>query len=143
MSERIAVDPLAGATVDQFARRGIVTCSPEADLREVAWAMANNSVHAVFVADERALSPPVILDGDLVAAVASGRFDHLRAADIASAEAPSVFIGDRLQGAVTLMTERRVDHLVVRDEQQTPVGVISTLDVARAIADAPFEEGSR
>jgi predicted transcriptional regulator len=143
VSEHTAHNPVESLTVERFARRGIVTCAPDADLREVAWAMANNHVHAVFVADDRGLAPPVVLDSDLVAAAISGRFDQLCAADIASAEAPSVFLDDQLRGAVRLMSERGVAHLVVRDEHRTPVGVLSTLDVARALADSQFDEGSR
>jgi predicted transcriptional regulator len=138
-----ATSPLAGLTVESFARRGIVTCAPQASLREVAWAMSNNQIHAVFVADDRAPQPPVILDGDLVAAVASGHFDRLRAADIASTEAPTVFDDDDLDRAVELLGEHGVGHLVVRDAHRTPVGVISTLDIVRAIAGESPEDDVR
>jgi CBS domain-containing protein len=132
---------LAKPAVERFMSRGIVSCAPDASLREVAWAMSNNKVHAIFVVDDRAVEPPVILDSDLVAAASSGRFDHLCARDIASAEAKSVFVDDRLERAVELLGERGVGHLVVRNRQRMPIGVISTLDVARAIAaESPEEE---
>jgi hypothetical protein len=48
MSEQTAIDPLADLTVDRFTRRGIVTCAPEADLREVACAIADSPVEGDF-----------------------------------------------------------------------------------------------
>jgi predicted transcriptional regulator len=143
MTTKPGISMLAKPSVAQHMRLGIVSCAPDASVREVAWAMSNNKVHAIFVVDDRAAEPPVILDSDLVAAASSGHFDHLRARDIASTEAKSVFVDDRLERAVELLGEGGVGHLVVRDRQRMPVGVISTLDVARAIADESPEENPR
>ncbi len=126
--------PLAGATVEQFANIGIVGCMPDAPLEEVAFLMANNRVHAVVVVDDSAPEPAVIADSDLIAAAASGRFDHLSAADIASSESASVRADEPLDAAARLLAERGTSHLIVRDHRGTPVGVLSTLDLARAIS---------
>ena len=126
--------PLAGRVVADFATIGILACSPEAPLQEVAWLMANNRVHAVLVVDDELPEPPVIADADLVAAAATGHFDQLCARDIAGTEAVSVRDADTLERAGQLLSEHGVGHLVVRDERRMPVGILSTLDVARAIA---------
>jgi predicted transcriptional regulator len=129
--------------VAEFVRRGIVTCAPDAGLDEVARAMADNRVHAIFVSgDDPASEPAAILDTDLVAAIATGHLGHFRAANFASANAPTVFLDDDLARAVELLADRRVSHLVVRAADQTPMGVFSTLDIARAFADLDPEDDS-
>ena len=127
-------DPLAGRTVDEFASVGILSCTPDAPLGEVAWLMANNRVHAVIVADDTRPEPPVIADADLIAAAGSGHFDELRAGDIAGTEPVSVNTDETLERAAQLLGEHGVSHLVVRDRRGMPVGILSTLDVARAIS---------
>jgi predicted transcriptional regulator len=95
---------LKGRSVAEFVRRGIVTCAPDAGLDEVARAMADNRVHAIFVSgDDPASEPAAILDTDLVAAIATGHLGHFRAANFASANAPTVFLDDDLARAVELL----------------------------------------
>lgn len=126
--------PLAGRIVEDFASVGILACAPDAPLDEVAWLMAENRVHAVLVADNSGPEPPVIADADLIAAADSGRFDALRARDIAGTEAVSVRGDETLERAAQLLAEHQVSHLVVRDRRRVPVGILSTLDIARAIS---------
>jgi predicted transcriptional regulator len=133
-SRRTRPSPLAERTVAEFASVGILSVAPDAPLAEVAWQMANNRVHAVVVSDERAADPPVIADADLIAAADSGHFDELGAGDIAATEAVDVSEDETLERAAQLLAEHGVSHLVVRGGRRTPVGILSTLDVARALA---------
>ncbi len=126
--------PLSGRRVEEFASIGILSCAPDAPLAEVAWLMADNRVHAVLVADDTRPEPPVIADADLISAAGSGRFDELCARDIAGSEAVSVSDDETLERAAQLLAEHGVSHLVVRDRRRLPVGILSTLDVARAIS---------
>lgn len=79
----------------------------------------------------------MVSDLDLAAA-----FRHHGVADTPAGEVaatPAVMVGMRepLGRAVQLMTEHGVSHLVVTDRNSSrPVGVLSTLDVARVVADA-------
>jgi CBS domain-containing protein len=127
-------NPLTGRVVEDFASVGILACPPDAPLDEVAWLMAENRVHAVVVADDNGPEPPVIADADLIAAANSARFDALRARDIAGTEAVSVGEEETLERAAQLLAEHQVSHLVVRDRRRLPVGILSTLDIARAIS---------
>jgi CBS domain-containing protein len=129
-----ALGRLSGRTVRDFANIGIYAVTPEAPLGEVAWLMASNRVHAVLVTDDQAPEPPVIADADLIAAASSGHFDELRARDIAATEGVSVDEGESLARAAQLLAEHGVSHLVVRDRRRYPVGILSTLDLARAIS---------
>lgn len=127
-------DRLAGLSVDQFASIGIVACTPDAPLDDVARLMATNRVHAVVVVDDDAPEPPVIADSDLIAAADSGHLDELAARDIAGTEAVSVRTDESLDRAAQLLAEHGVTHLIVRDRGRMPIGILSTLDVARAIS---------
>jgi CBS domain-containing protein len=129
-----AIDRLARRRVDEFASVGIFSCPPDAPLDEVARVMASNRVHAVVVAGDIAPEPPVIADADLIAATSSGQFNQLSARDIAGTEAVSVGGEETLERAAQLLAEHGVSHLVVRDGRRIPVGILSTLDVARAIS---------
>lgn len=129
-----STDPLAGRVVDEFASVGVLTVTPDAPLEEVAWLMANNRVHAVVVVTDDQSEPPVIADADLVAAASSGHFDRLCAADIAGTEAVSVREDETLSRAAQLLAEQGISHLVVRDRRRMPVGILSNLDLARAIS---------
>ncbi len=124
--------------VGEHASAGLISCSPHAPLDEIAALMAENRVHAVVVVDDRAVEPPVVSDLDLIAALASGHYDELRASDIAGTEGVSVFDDEGLGRAAQLLSEHRVSHLVVRNERREPVGVVSTLDLAEAIAAIRF-----
>jgi predicted transcriptional regulator len=127
-------NPLAGLTVDKFATTGILSVLPEAPLEEVAWLMASNRVHAVAVVDDAAAEPPVIRDTDVVAAVVSGHYPELCARDIAGTDAVSIPHDERLDRAAELLARHGVTHLIIRDHRRVPSGILSTLDIARAIA---------
>jgi predicted transcriptional regulator len=127
-------NPLAGLSVAQFATTGILSVQPDAPLEEVAWLMANNRVHVVAVVEDAAAEPPVIRDADLVAAAISGHYPELRARDVAGTEAISIPADEQLDRAAELLVQHGVTHLIIRDHRRVPSGVLSTLDIARAIA---------
>jgi CBS domain-containing protein len=132
--------PFELATVGDVMSRGVISCPPETPLRVVARLMTTYAVHAIFVfehADEDDEAPQlwaVISDLDLVAA-ARLDLDTLTAG--ASAVTPLVTIAaDRsIAEAGSLMAQYGIAHLAVTDPGfARPIGVISTLDVARAVA---------
>lgn len=96
--------------------------------------MSNNRVHAVIVADDSVAEPPVIGDADLIAAAGSGHYQHLCARDIAATEAISIGGDEPLGRAAQLLAEHGISHIVVRDRARLPVCVLSTLDIAHALA---------
>jgi CBS domain-containing protein len=118
---------------------GLISCTPETSIRMVARLMARHGVHCVFVfdygdeADEDVQLWGLVSDLDLVAAAWAGVDDRTAAA---SSVTPLVTVArnDTLAHAAQLMAERGTAHLAVLDPlSQRPVGVISTLDIARAI----------
>ena len=73
----------------------------------------------------------MLSDLDLMAALAAG--DTATAASLAATATVTVESGEPLSEAARVMSENQVAHLVVVESgSDRPVGVISTLDVARA-----------
>lgn len=127
------------ATVADVMHPRILSCAPHAPAVEVARIMASRHVHAVIVegidadplrADGRVWG--VVSDLDLARAAHSG-VEQLTAADIAATEVVTVEPSTSLVEAARAMDEHATAHLVVVVDLR-PVGVVSTLDVATALA---------
>jgi CBS domain-containing protein len=117
---------------------GIVSCSPDAPLSEVARMMADHRVHAIAVAEIGHGRPwgtwRIVSDMNVMAAVATAREPtgrELTAREMAETEAATVSADESLEHAAQVMSKHNVAHLVVLDSAGGyPVGIISTLDVA-------------
>jgi CBS domain-containing protein len=119
---------------------GLVSCSPATSLRDVAALMAEARVHCILVIDDPIDTHPlwgVVSDLDLVAAATVRPLAEQNAGGTAMKPAVTAFPHEPLDAAVERMTRHGVSHLVVVDLlRRHPVGVLSTLDVARALAEA-------
>ena len=122
------------ATVADVMTPGIITCAPDTPFEDVAELMATRRVHAVAVGGIAAnhLVWGVIDSLDLVRALRDPE-SHALAEAISRQPALSIEPAAALTDAVKLMDDHRVAHLVVVDRER-PVGVISTLDIAGAVA---------
>lgn len=121
---------------------GVIHCAPHTPLRGVARIMAESHVHAVYVfdfGDEDDVTAEMwglVSDLDLVAA-ARGDFDARTARDASVTPLVDIRSDDSLDRAAQLMAEYGVSHLaVIEPGTRRPVGVISTLDLARVLARA-------
>ena len=127
--------PFTRATVADVMTEGLITCEPSAPLRAVARLMADHHVHSVFVFDDETAEVwGIVSDLDLAAA-AWADVDTQTAGESAVTPLVSVLRTDDLRHAAQLMAESGVSHLAVVDPMtERPVGVVSTLDIARAVA---------
>ena len=99
--------------------------------------MAAHRVHCVVVFDER--DEPdrgslwgIVSDLDLAAGLSDGVLDERAAGEIAASPVVTVAASETLSRAAQLMAENSSAHLVAVDsESGLPVGVLSTLDLAR------------
>ena len=126
------------ATVGDVMRHGVITCSAETTLRTVARMMSSYHVHAIVVTEadgEGGLSPwGMVSDFDVLRAAHAGAED-LTAGQVSRSPALMVAPSDSLEHAAELMREHGTGHLVVISPSDArPVGVVSTLDVAGALA---------
>jgi CBS domain-containing protein len=102
--------------------------------------MAENNVHAVYVFDygteddETVQMWGLVSDLDLIAAMPV--IDERTAGNSAVTPLVTVSANERLDRAAQLMVESANAHLGVIDPRTgRPVGVLSTLDIARALAE--------
>jgi CBS domain-containing protein len=133
--------PFEMGIVGDAMSHGVISCPPETPLRVVARMMATHGVHAIFVfeyTDEDDEAAPrlwaVVSDLDLVAA-ARLDLDTLTAGAAAVTPLVSVMADSSIGEAGSLMAQYGIAHLAVTEPgSRRPIGVISTLDIARAIA---------
>jgi CBS domain-containing protein len=136
-----ATRTFAGSRVADAMTSGLISCPPETPLRIVARIMARERVHAVYVFDYGAEDDEtvelwgIVSDVDLVAA-ARGDLDELTAHDSSVTPLLTIASDEPLDRAAQLLAEHGVTHLAVLDPVTCrPCGVLSTLDVARVIAE--------
>jgi CBS domain-containing protein len=122
---------------------GVISCPVETPLPIVARMMATYRVHAIVVLAHSLDTLPdgslwgVVSDVDLIQAAQSPNFEQLTAQALAATPAVMVAASDALGRAVQLMVDHETSHLIVVERRSMkPIGVISTLDVARALAGA-------
>ena len=123
---------LRTGTVGEAMTPGVLTCLPVTPLRDVARMMARHRVHAIVVLgmDDRLRPWGVVSDLDLVGAIGA----NANAGAVAASPVVTVTPEVPLEHAAALMTEHQTSHLVVETDGGLPVGVISSLDLARALA---------
>src|SRR3954447_6023293 len=126
------------ATVGDVMRHGIITCSPDTTLRVIARMMSSYHVHAIVVTEDDGsgdLSPwGLVSDFDLLRKAAPGA-ETLTAGEVSRSAAVTVSESDSLEHAAQLMRDHSTGHLVVTSATDgRPTGVVSTLDVAGALA---------
>jgi CBS domain-containing protein len=130
----VAFQPLSTVLVATAMNHGVITCSRHAPLSDVARLMTERNVHCIVVVDDEDARYPwaLISDLDLTAAASVRQLNGQTAGATAATPVVMVSPDESVERAAQLMTEHGVAHLVVADRHSLrPVGVISTLDIAR------------
>jgi CBS-domain-containing membrane protein len=127
------------ATVADAMSTGVIHCAPQTPLRSVAHLMATHDVHAVYVFDygyeddETVQLWGIVSDLDVIAAYPV--IDERTAGSSAITPLVTVSLREPLAHAAEVMATKGTSHLAVIDPAtQRPVGVLSTLDIARLLA---------
>jgi CBS domain-containing protein len=129
---------LLDSRVGDAMHSGVLVCARDAPLSAAAELMATHSVHCVVVSDEPSNAGAlwgVVSDLDVVAAATVRPLEEQTVGASAATDAITISPDDSLRRAGQLMTEHAVRHLIVVDPDSVrPVGVLSTLDLAVALA---------
>jgi CBS domain-containing protein len=127
--------PLETYTVLNALQLGLVERQADADVRSLARAMAEHTVHSVVVRGiQRPRSWGIVSDLDLMAAMRP-ELAGATAGQLAASDPVVVAPSETLGRAAQLMAEHQTAHLVVVDPvTDEPVGILSSLDVARFMA---------
>jgi CBS domain-containing protein len=116
------------ARVSDAMNKAIVSCSPDAGLREMGRLMAGHHIHSLVISLGHPTRWALVTDLD-IAQAAIGRPDAT-ANDLAG-PATGIRSEATLIRAIELMREQRTSHLIVTDtESGEPTGMISALDIA-------------
>jgi CBS domain-containing protein len=124
---------LSSFTVLNAMQLGVIDCPPDADVVTLARTMADNKIHCVVVSG----APwGIVSDLDLMASLRPGV--TATAGELAASDVVVVDPSDTLEHAAQLMSEHDTAHLVVASpDTGRPVGILSTLDIARWAAASP------
>jgi CBS domain-containing protein len=122
------------AKVHHAMRVGVITCRPQTKLSDVAKMMVGYDAHSVVVADvDEGGLWGIVTSLDL--AQAADRIDSLTAGEVASTDLITIPSDAPLREAAKLMDQHRISHLIaVQPEDGRPAGVISSRDLAAAVA---------
>lgn len=152
---------MPGTTLKDVISRDVVYVNPQDNLREALALMVENRVSALPVVDARRRCVGVIsvtdllgvtkdLSDELNALSETGGLDHealvekLEHADLLteqvqgwmSPDVVSISIDTTLESAASEMLRNRIHRLVILDNSEKLVGVVSTMDLLAAFVDA-------
>jgi len=131
--------PFETLKVGDAMHPGVVSSPPETSLSAVAALLSTHGMHSVFVFDceseRREADAFVGMVSDLLVAAAWAGLETRTAGQSAVTPIVTVTTDDALEHAAELMVENSLSHLCVVDSStRRPVGVISTIDIARVVA---------
>ncbi|EFO79244.1 putative signal transduction protein with CBS domains [Oscillochloris trichoides DG-6] len=128
-------------TVSEVMHRGVLTCSRETPVQDVARQMTEQDISALVVVDEVGNMIGLISRTDLVNARLYEQYwknwRGLTAGHIMVTDVVSVRPEDSLQYASRRMMERHIHRVVVIEDADggvRPIGVLSITDLVRDIA---------
>ena len=128
--------PWNAIPVGQVMRGRVLTCRGETSLRDLARMMVTHSIHAVVVVDgdarDHEYAVGIVTDQAVALAGLEGR--SAVASELADREAPTVLTSWSLDEAAREMLRTGSSHVVVIDGRGAPIGMLSTLDLARVTA---------
>lgn len=121
----------------EFIRDEIYTCAPNTTAGEVATQMRNRGIGFVPVADENGRITATLTDRDLcIHVLGTGRGPDVPVGDVMHRGVICCHPEDDLNEAERKMAENQVQRIVIVDDDDRAVGVISQADLARSEGDA-------
>lgn len=136
----MTVTHLTGPTVGELMSIEPITIGADRPVTEAEQLMTKRGVSGLPVVDRLGRLMGVISQTDLVRAHASGRaiesWPGLAARHLMTSPALTIRLDETLLSAARLMEQHHVHRLVVvAPDGRHPVGVLSTTDLVRALAD--------
>ena len=134
-------EALGGRLVSDVMHPGVMTCHSGSSLHEIARTMAAHGVHAVAIwgdeSDDSVGFRGMVSALDLLSAFMRGESLASSALTAARRDVHTVRASQPLSEGAQLMVDERTTHVIVlADDRDRIVGVLSALDVTRALAHA-------
>jgi CBS domain-containing protein len=117
--------------VKDIYHKGVIFCKPDTPLQEVIHVMADTDIHAIIVTtDERSKPMGVVSHTDAIARYG----EDLTLVNAAEVMTPNVITIEEeapVAKAAELMLQSHIHRLLVIDEEDIPLGILSTTDIIR------------
>jgi CBS domain-containing protein len=123
-------------SVRDIYHKGVIFCKPETPVQEVVRVMADTEIHAIMVA-EREGAPPVGVVSHMDTIVHYGEdLTAIEAQDVMTSSVISVSEQATVKDAARKLLESDIHRLLVVDEDDKPLGILSTTDIIREMRGA-------
>ncbi len=132
---------MTGIKVADIMHKGVISCSEETPIQEVARLLTEKGVHALVVVDGEGFAQGIISQTDLINIESLEEYWNywkgLQAKHIMSKEIISCRPETDIDEARRVLAERKVHRLIVTEiveDKEKPVGVLSMTDIVRYMA---------
>ena len=141
-AEARAVAPARVSALEPVARSRLMTVGMDALLVDVAALLSNEQISVVVVCDAAGLPMGTITETVLVRHLGLGQADFFttHAGDVATREITACAPDDALPDVLATMHKRGLNHVLVVDPANKPLGVINARDGLRALLAAGNQE---
>lgn len=114
----------------------VVTIDPQASVTELLAALRDHNLGAVVVSADGRTVDGIVTERDVVRKLADGP-DFLSApvSSIMTTDVHSCTLEDSVQSLMTTMTNERIRHLPVLDEDEKLAGIVSIGDIVKSHID--------
>ena len=119
--------------VRDIYHKGVILCKPDSLLQEVVRVMADTEVHAVMVTEQEGEPPVGVVSHIDVIAHYGENLSAIQARDVMTSDVISIPEDATVEKAAKKMLESNIHRLLVVNEQDRPLGILSTTDIIREI----------
>jgi CBS-domain-containing membrane protein len=123
-------------TVEQVMSKEIFALASDADLEQAAISLTHRRLSGAPVQDEAGTLIGIVSKSDLIAPHPNSwrKRKDITVLDVMTPNVYSVYADDPALAAVQELARREVHQLVVYSRDGAPVGMLSSMDVVRALA---------
>jgi len=118
-------------TVRHIYHKGVIFCKPETPLQEVVRVMADTEIHAIMVAEKEGDPPVGVVSHMDILSHYSEDLAAIEARDVMTTEVVSVSENATVKEAAERLLQTNIHRLLVVDDQNTPLGILSTTEIIR------------
>jgi CBS domain-containing protein len=122
--------------VRDIYHKGVIFCKPETPLQEVVRVMADTEIHAIMVAEREGAPPVGVVSHMDTIAHYSEDLTAIHARDVMTPKAISVSESATVKDAAKKLLDSEIHRLLVVDDDDRPVGILSTTDIIREMRGA-------
>jgi len=119
--------------VRDIYHKGVILCKPDSPLQEVVRVMADTEVHAVMVTEQEGEPPVGVVSHIDVIAHYGENLSAIQAREVMTSDVISISEDATVEKAAKKLLESNIHRLLVVNEQNRPLGILSTTDIIREI----------